>query len=171
MIRRVIPGLAVLVLAVTPALGADPCAKVPAAARAYLNAHPGWNILRLADLDADDQSLWRQYRKGSCPGLAEVDLDGSGNKFVGLALIRKGATGTERIVVVRAGVASHTLYDNFVGRYSVIWRAAPGITWEWDDRKHKIHIPHDSLVVETIEAGAQQFYLKDGGYHYVQTSD
>jgi len=165
-----------LLMAGTPAIAEDSCANVPDIAKAYLNAHPGWRILRVADLYSDDQHLWRQYHKGKCPGLAEVDLDGSGTMFVGLALIRPDKSAAqERIVVVRAGpkeIETQTLYRDFeVTTHTVIWRAPPGITWQWDEPNKKIRIANDSLIVETMESSAQQFYLKNGKLAYIQTSD
>jgi len=132
--------------------------------------------LRLADLIDDDKPFWKQYHKRQCPGMAEVDFDGSRNKYVGLALIRsEGDKTSERVVAVRinvGGLESRTIYDDFKAPpYTVVFQVGPGITWEWDQPNKKIRIPHDSLVAATIEAAAQQFYLKDGKFRYVQTSD
>jgi hypothetical protein len=157
-----------------PAIATDPCANVPPAAANYLNAHHGWRILRTSDLVRDDQQLWRQYHRGICPGLAEVDFDGSGNKFVALALVRQ-ARGKqwERIVVVRQspnGLESHTIIPVFESSYVVVWQRPPEIVAQWDSGQ-RTRILHESLVVEQMEASSRSYYLKDGRFRFVQTSD
>jgi hypothetical protein len=156
-----------------PALAADPCSNPPDVARVYLAAHSGWHILSSNDLYPDDRVLWAQYRKGLCPGMTEVDFDGSGRKHVALALLRHSSgRDLETIVLLRAGkhgLEEHVIYTDFPA-YCVIWRTGPGTAQEWDSPK-KIRIRHDSLVVEHLESASQQFYWANGKFRYVQTSD
>ncbi len=174
--RKQFLSIAVLLSTATSAWAADPCTNIPDAARAYLKAHPDWKILRTSDLIDDDKQLWRHYHKAVCPGLAEVDLDGSGKRYIGLALIRTTKSAQEeRVIIVRAArdkLETWTIYSEFKAPpYTVIWRVSPGTTWEWDQPNRKIRIPNDSLVAATLESAAQQFYLKNGKLVYVQTSD
>jgi hypothetical protein len=168
--------LSMLILAgvvAAPSLAADPCGRLPDVARQYLKAHPGWRVLTLADLYQDDKALWSEYHQGSCPGMAELDFDGSGKKHVALALMRgSGEKAVERIILVRpksGGLDERTLISDF-DAYNVIWRLGPGVAQEWDSDK-KVSIRHDSLVVEHLESATQQWYWKNGKFHYVQTSD
>ena len=174
--RKLFLSFAAFLAAAPSALGADPCTSIPDVARDYLKAHPEWSILKTSNLIDDDKQLWRQYHKAVCPGLAEVDLDGSGKRFIGLALIRTTKSAQEeRVIIVRTAhgkLETRTIYSDFkVPPYTVIWRAPPGVTWEWDQPDRKIHLPYDSLIAETLESAAQQFYLKNGKLVYVQTSD
>ncbi len=153
---------------------ADPCANPPAAAIAYLKAHPGWKILSAADLQPDDRSLWTHVHKNLCPGMAEVDFDGSGNKYVALTVIRPDKDWfIETIVILRDGndrLDVHTLWHDEPG-YDVIWRFGPTTVQDWENPRKKMRIPHDSLVVERLESATRQYYLKDGKFRFVQTSD
>ena len=107
--------------------------------------------------------------------MTQVDFDGTGQKFHSLALFRRsGGEMAQEFVVFRRkkdGFEIHVLIPAMtVGRLSVIWRFGPGTAQEWDSGK-KTSIPHDSLVVETMEAGSQQYYLSGGKFRFVQTSD
>ncbi len=171
--RELIGSILLLAAFGAPSLAVDGCETPPAAARMYLDAHPGWRILRLTDLIPEDQSLWSDYHKGKCPGMAEIDFDGTGRKHVALALLsRIKGQDVERIVVVRSsdhGLEQHTIYREFPA-YVVIWRVGPGTAQEWDTPK-KIRVRHDSLIVERLESATQQYYWANGKFRYVQTSD
>ncbi len=155
------------------ASAADPCEALSDAARSYLKANPNWTVLRLADLYADDRSLWSQYHKGICPGFAEVDFEGNGRKWTALALMRHGdKEDLERIILVRSGESGlqiHTIDPDFVA-YCVIWKRPPETVQEWDTGK-KTRIENESLIVERLESATQQYYWENGEFRYVQTSD
>jgi len=151
-----------------------PCTNPPSDVADYLRTHHGWKILQVGDLVSDDQALWNQYHRGQCPGMTLVDFDGSGEKFLALALLShsNGKT-TEKVVAIRhakRGLKEYTLAAPWSGGIVVIWRSGPDIAKEWDSTK-KVHIPHGSLIVEKMESAAQQFYLSHGKFHYVQISD
>jgi hypothetical protein len=106
--------------------------------------------------------------------MAQVDFDGSGRAFQALALLShsNGRT-TEKVVAIRhteRGLKEYTLCAPWSGATVVIWRTGPGIAKEWDSTK-AVHIPHDSLVVEAMEAATQQYYFSRGRFRHVQTSD
>jgi hypothetical protein len=165
--------LAAVALLTIPAGASDPCADPPPAADAYLRTQPGWKILRLQDMDPDDQSLWIRYHKNLCPGMAAVDFDGSGKRWVGLALLRHAENGVvEKIAFVRlleGRLETHLVYRDFPA-YQVIWTRPPETVHEFETGKTTA-IAHESLVVEHLEASTQQWYRRNGTFHFVQTSD
>lgn len=118
--------------------------------------------------------MWTEVHKHLCPGMAEVDFNGSGAKYAALTVIRPDKDWfIETIVIVRRGshgLDVHTLWHDEPA-YDVVWRCGPTTVQDWEEPKKKVHIPHESLVVERLESATRQYYLKDGRFHYVQTSD
>ena len=152
-----------------------PCANPPSDVLDYLRAQPGWKILQVGDLVSDDQALWNQYHRDLCPGMTQVDFDGSGRKFHALALLRRSnGQLLEKVVVFRLG--KHGLEEHILSeagpasRADVIYRVGPGKTHEWDSTK-EFFVPHDSLVYEHMESAARQYYYSRGKFLFVQTSD
>jgi hypothetical protein len=154
----------------TPAVGAL-CAPPPPVA-AYLAKHPGWAILEISDLVADDQALWHQYHEGKCPGLAEAALDGSGKLSYALALVDR-KNGNEQIVALKAegnAFQPFTLQAPFHDIGSVVYRAPPGRSSDLETGR-EVRINHDSIVWEKMESASQQFYFSNKKFHKLQTSD
>lgn len=106
--------------------------------------------------------------------MAEVDFDGTGKNYVALSTVHPDRDGlVETVVIVRQGKRGldvHTLWRDEPG-YDVVWRVGPTTVHEWDDPKNRVHIPHQSLVVERLESASRQYYRRDGQFRYVQTSD
>ncbi len=167
--------LAVLALSTTPAFAADPCAELTPAAADYLNANPGWAVIRPADLQADDRVLWARQHRRECPGFALADLDGSGRAFAVLGLIsRRADDDSERVVLVRqvlGGLEVRVLIpDERAYSPLVLFRLPPGKAREWDSGT-EIAIAHDSVGVAWREASSRQYYWSKGEFVCVQTSD
>src|ERR1700680_1602073 len=112
------------------------CAAIPAEVEQYLRSQPGWAVVDMKDLVKDDQALWERNHSGLCPGIAAVDLDGTGTNAYAVALLNS-ANGqeTERAVVLRrqAGrVTQEPLVSPTNVRFAnvasplVVWRAGPG---------------------------------------------
>jgi hypothetical protein len=57
-----------------------------------------------------------------------------------------------------------------VGNPVVIWRTSPGRYRAWDGGPN-IRVPHDSVVVETLEASAEQYYFVGRRLRSIVTSN
>lgn len=141
----------------------------------YLRTNPGWKVVAEDDLPSDDQVLWKKYHGGFEPGVAVVDLDGSGNKACAVSLIQKrdGKTFEQLVLLKRT---SKQLVKNVIVRPHVVvspfvvWRAAPG---QYVDLKsgNRIVIQNDSIVYEKMESTSTQFYHVKGKLHSLLATD
>jgi hypothetical protein len=156
------------------------CDRVPQIVQAYLKSDPGWKLVDTNDLVADDQRLWAQYHKNLCPGFASVDLDGSGTPYYALALLhRDGGKVQEKLTVMhlRDGavvkddlVPVSNISFTSVPALSVVWKA-PGGVYRDSSSNRKVTIKHDAIVYERMEATARAYYLLNGHFEFVQTSN
>jgi hypothetical protein len=158
------------------AVAAQPgCDNLPPAVRAYLAGHPGQSVVTLADLNADDLKLWLDAKHGACPGLAVVDLDGSGKPAFAMALLQRRAGGLfEQLVVLRpvgGGVKAVVLERPYpAGNPAVVWRARPGRADPWDGGRGVIN-RHDWIVFEQIESASTSYYWAGGRFRHITTGD
>ena len=161
---------AVLILAVAPAVAA-PCTP-PALVVAYLQSHRPWAMLDIGDLSSDDRTLWQQYHKGACPGMARVALDGGKENSFALALLDKNKhLAALDVIPAGAGKLREFVLDKpFAGSTVVVWRAPPGPSADILTGR-KVRIANDSIIWEKMESAAQQFYFANGRFHMLQTSD
>ena len=159
-------GLMIASLADSGALAA-PCTPPPPVA-AWLEAHPGWRLLTLADLNKDQQMQWDDAHKAFCPGIAEVVVDAGGQKSWALALL--DTKGSQEQLVLLHGDKPITLEAPSHSTGVVVWRAAPG---KYDDPAtgRKITIAYDSIMYELFESAAEQYYLSNGKVRRLQAGD
>ena len=149
------------------------CNQPPARIQAYLRRHQGWRLLSVQDLSGEDQALWRRARAGLCPGFAQADLDGSGKVFFAAALIRTSAhIRTEILLLFPPG--ARTAPERLSGPDKggppyVTWRAGPGQSYDYATSR-TVKIPHDSIMLEQLEANSTQFYLHNGKVRSILTS-
>jgi hypothetical protein len=154
-------------------LSEDACKAPPGQVAGLIE--PGWQLLRLDDLGPDDQQLWATYRPHTCPGYAVARMGAGSEPSYAVALIQKGPAGTREKVVllVPQGTRSvtHVLAKPlFVGNPAVVWRAGPGRYHAWDGGP-SIGVPHDAVVVETLEASAELHYLVGDRLKSIVTSN
>ena len=151
----------------------DTCRSPPAPVVAAIET--GWSLLRLKDLNPDDQKLWLSARPEACPGYAAANMGaGSGPSYI-VALIDKRTADTREKVVLLIphgnSFAKRTLTKpTKVGNPAVVWRAPPGKYHRWDESR-SITVRSDSVVLETIEASAVQYYVVGGRLRSLITSD
>jgi hypothetical protein len=153
----------------------DPCAVVPVPVSAALARTPTWSLLHVDNLQADDSALWNARRPQACPGFAPADLGvGSGFAYA-IALIRTTRQGNEEEVILLIPTGDQIeqrmlAKPHPVSNPAVVWRAEPGRTRAWDGGP-TINVAHDSIIVETIETTAEQFFFVRGRMRRVVTSD
>ncbi len=135
------------------------CDTLPAPVTAYVRAHPGWAVVRVADLVSDDQALWAQYHKGLCPGWAKAKLDAARRPFYAVALISR--TQEKLMLIDGAGGVSELVPANRLTTPMVVWTVLPGV-YRDENTGRDVHISTQSITYEKMEAVATQFYLKHG---------
>lgn len=153
--------------------GGDACNNPPAHVTAAIQ--PGWVLLRLGDLNPDDRRFWITARPQVCPGYAAAIMEKGSQPAYAVATLRRRADRIEEQVVLivpkRADVVVHQLaMPRTVGNPAVVWRVAPGKTRAWDGSR-TMNIRYDSVVVETIESAAEQFYFAGGRLKSIVTSN
>jgi hypothetical protein len=146
------------------------CEAIPKPVKSYLADHPKLHLVTVSDLGPDDQQLWQQYHRGLCPGLASVDLDGSGRNSYALTALTNTTNGeAQRLILLQHGKAPQIIVKSTAAR-SVVWRAKPGMTRDVITGKRTL-VPHDSFVFEAMESAARTYYLRSGKIKLIWTSD
>lgn len=151
------------------------CDVLPAELPSYVNGNAGWKVVSEKDLSRDDQELWPRYHHNACPGFTTADLDGAGQSYSAIALLRseKGQL-IERLIVV-SRKADQLVEQEVVGPTSVstpwvVWRTKSGRVFDYDTGMH-IDVPHDSIIYEKMEASAFQYYMLDGRLRSILVSE
>lgn len=136
----------------------------------------GWSIVTRVDLLTTDQALWAEHREpSSCPGIAQVDLDGDGSDEFVVALIRRrGDALAERIVLLRETPqgpharevwSADTVSFPYVVFSTQTKEAADFYSGAISD------IQHGAFVIERMEAWAIVYYEVSGELRNVLISD
>ena len=163
-----------MAIAISGPANAEPCDEVPPDVAKYLTAHRDWAITKARDLNTDDQAAWAEARPGKCPGFAAAKLDRSGKSTYGLVLIRgSGGSSRQRVVFLSTGLSTRAVVvmaSAYHGVPMVIFKADPGRAVAWD-QSYGVRLRHESLVVEQMEAWAQQYYLNGRRLRYITTSN
>lgn len=154
------------------------CRTLPEVVQQYLRSEPGWSVVDSSDLVPADNVLWERYHAGLCPGMAVVDLDGAGQPSYGLALLNR-ESGQEKLVILRhqpSGFSADLVVPptsvssaNIISP-RVVWRVGAG---NFRDRENGqiTRVSHDAVVYEKLEATATAYYLEDGRYRSILTSN
>jgi hypothetical protein len=140
-----------------------------------VKAQAGWHVVRLEDLNRDDQDIWRKGNAKDCPGFAAARLDGVRVSY-GLILIKtRGGHLRQRVVILRRtarGLIALPQGPSGSPPYpAVVYANLPGPVVPWDDSFHPRRISHAFFTVEQLEAWAVVFYLDGDRIRSVQTSD
>lgn len=154
-------------------------AALPAPVNDSLKAKfPQWRAKQIADMDADDQQLWRKAHEKECPGIAIGHFKSAKELSYAVLLVPQlDSTGGYRIVMFSKGPSSDAyswkLLDHADGEtYSglVISKAKPGKYSDFEGSK-SIQTKLDGLYVEWMEKAAVLYYWSVGRYHSLQVTD
>lgn len=147
------------------------CTPLTADAAAYLKTHPGWRVVKIKDLTADDRVIWRKDRPGGCPGMVQADFDGSGKKFTVLSLLTTQNGETRQVTLALRGKTIYALRKTRkTANPTVLYLEQPGIARQWDSVQQVV-VPNQSVSIVQLESSAEQFYYADGRFQSVWTSD
>jgi hypothetical protein len=154
------------------------CEKLPGKVSTYLTHMQGWSLVSLKSLAPNDRTLWRKFHAGKYPGIAEFDPDGHGLPTYALAILKYSKIDVlEKLVVVGQCACSLAVLSGAmnikstdVPAISVVWRVPPGRYVDVTSGRATT-IRHDGVVYEKMEAGALLYYLNNGHYHEIQTSE
>ena len=156
------------------------CETLPAPVSQYLKSDPQWRLVGMDDLVSGDQALWRKVRGDLCPGFAAVNLDAGKQLAYALTLLNRAPVSSRQKVVVLRALASGYSPTTLVPPYnalftrtptvSVVWRSGPGIYRDVYSRK-PTRLTHDAIMVENLEATATAYYLANGKFQSILTSD
>ena len=186
--RRLTESLAVLMAVGAVGVGlaapnrpAGPCDRshLPREVLALIQHHyPGWDIVRLKDLRADDQRLWLRHHGKLCPGIAVGSFERAGYLSYALSLFKRRQTGYDQIFVVASKHGVHYGLRQLgskgesaqVPYLSVIYALPPG-KYSRPEGEMNVTTHLDSIGLEAIEAASVMYYWRDGRYHVVVTSE
>jgi hypothetical protein len=166
-------GSAPAIVAASAPSPTDTCNNPPAELLAAIE--PGWSLLRLSDLNTDDQRLWLEVRPKSCPGYAAARMrTGSGPSYIVALIDKRTAKPREQVLLLvphgKSFVRLTLAKPTEVANPAVVWRGPPGKYHEWDGSR-SIAIRNDSVVLETMEASAVLYYFARGRLQTLTTSD
>jgi hypothetical protein len=146
-----------MIAALPPLVAAETCTPTlpPGAAEVLASAYPDYRVLRLADLNADDQGIWKNAYHNACPGVVEGYFTGKKGYAV-LLIPTKSNDGETRAVLLSpkegGGLTQKQIFtEHRVGNLPVIRRSDPG-TYEDPGKRVKVTVPNDVVLVEHLES-------------------
>ncbi|HEX6879906.1 MAG TPA: hypothetical protein VF135_06055 [Terriglobales bacterium] len=133
----------------------------------------GWQIVDVADLRADDQTLWRKTHGTACPGVAVGHFEGSSTSYAVTLFRHKNGLEQVLLVIKPEAHGDSRVYvlskPQNVAYLSVIHKLSPG-TYD-DGEGGKVRIRRDAIAYEAIEAGNISYYFEGGKFRSLQTSE
>lgn len=134
---------------------------------------PGWKVVGLRNLRAEDQRLWSDHHQEECPGIAQGRFEPEMRKTYAISLFKKTSDLTQLLLVA-------TLHENSfkftvldgprkVAYLSVISRRPPGRYVDVEGSKFSVGL--DSISYEAIEAGDIWYHYQHGKFVYNTMSE
>lgn len=178
MSRWLILVTSVLTLVPLSMASGDPCEKVRLEVNQVLKQQfRNWRPKLFSDLSSDDQRVWNEDHRRSCPGIAAGHFESAEDLAYAILLISRssGESGSKVIVISPAahGYAVRLLVQHKgTGPDSglVISKAHSGAYSDFEDR-HTIHLKLDAVEVEWLEKSSTLYYWSNGRYRSIATSD
>ena len=155
----------------------DSCeSTLPSALRSEITRHfKEWDLVRVSDLDEEDQALWSKAHGSACPGLAAGNF--SGSYQLQFAVLLRKPRPSQRIQLLFAEEDKsgrfriRSLLRQRVDRLSVVFATTrKGLARQTNDRLPS-RFTNDVIVLETIEAGATGYYITQGTFKSVVLSE
>jgi hypothetical protein len=148
----------VTIAALLPIAAAETCApSLPAGAMELLaSVYPDYRVLRLADLNADDQTIWKNAYHDACPGVVKGAFTGKEGSYAVLLVPARSDDGETRAVLLLpkegGGLTQTQIFtEHRVGNLPVIRRSDPGV-YEDPGKRVKVTAPNDVVLVEHLES-------------------
>ncbi len=89
--------------------------------------YPGFTLVKLADLSADDKAIFQKDHASQCPGSASVDFYGDGKPTHAIVLVDKRKKKANLIVAHKLGRWELQLLESSdTTPLPVVWRDRPG---------------------------------------------
>ena len=168
--RGIKVGLAGLVLGL--ALGG--CSEAPSdatdmAKQELRRTQPGWKLVRVADLAADDATTWNSEREGVEPGFCAGDFFGDGRPAFAALLHQMGPQG-KRARLVILGQEPSGRFVSFpvftvspIERVPAIWKANAG-EYEVYLNEQMMRVTMEGVVYNHTGLGKKLFFWNDGRF-------
>jgi len=156
--------------------GENCISQLPDVAREVVSGLHEWQIVKLADLPADDQQLWQTSHNGSCPGVVAGNFTGGARLSYAVAMIRNQPSGQileQLLMLVPEGNSfkpTIVVKPTSVVSPFVVWKVTPG-TYKAVDQDRSVKLSHDSFVYEKMETYATQYYYEKGRLRSIVTAN
>lgn len=139
------------------------------AARQAVDRWPGWSVVKLEDLSADDRNIVGQrWGGGFCPGVAVGHFVSTARRSAAILLQRLEGTRRREMVVVASSrrdgelrweTASPPTLSDVV---SVLRTVGPGLYKDARNRPYRIR--RDAIVYEQVESGTALLFHSSGRF-------
>jgi hypothetical protein len=156
----------------------DTCSldQIPANVRSRMTQRfPGWKIVSLQDLRADDQNIWRTSHPKECPGYATGHFSSAEQLSYAFNLFRdNGKQLFAVLLVIDAAGPDYKIHvlskPQVVAFMSVVYSQPPGRLTDFAGTR-QLTTSLSVIAYETLEAGQLVYFWSNGRYHSIQTSD
>jgi hypothetical protein len=160
--KRAVKGLVIaavgMIVSLPPFAAAEACSPSlpPGAAELLASAYPDYRVLQLADLNADDQGIWKNAYHDACPGVVQGAFTGKRTAYAVLLVPTKGDDRETKAVLLTPkdgdGLTQKQIYsERRVGNLPVIRRSDPGV-YKDVEKGTKLTVPNAVVLVEHLES-------------------
>jgi hypothetical protein len=149
---------------------------LPAEARKIIQAQfNSWRIVTVADLQSDEQQLWKTKFGDQCPGIVAGRFNPNPKPSYALTLIKTRGQNSYQTLVVLTGIGrayrAVTLSRSHKTTVISVITKVPAAKYSDAENLVHVHTKFDSILYEAIENGAILYYWARSGYRSLQTSE
>ena len=137
----------------------------PEMASLLQSSYPGFHVLKLRELNRDDQKIWQTAYHDACPGIASGNFLGQHTAYAVLIVSGNKTNRGARVILLSMRAENRAeqrqLYEEQgAGNLPVIRTGPPG-TYEAVEGGERINSPNDVVLLEHLESTVTALILFD----------
>jgi hypothetical protein len=153
----------------------DKCELPPGLKSEISKKYPGTRVVKQADLNPYDRTLFQKDHGDECPGLAKVNFYGDGKPTRAIVLMTAGRSHPKTGLIVAHKIGTEWQTETLeafegVGPAPVVWGEGPG-TYDDLSEPKTIHAKNPVIIFCGYEAWARLYAWTGKRVEFVQISD
>jgi hypothetical protein len=130
------------------------------------SSYPSFHVLKLRELNRDDQGIWQRVYHDACPGVVSGNFFGERPAYAVLIVSGKQTNQEARVILLSRTaddkVNQRQLYEERATVNLPVIRAGPPGTYEAVEGGERIDSPSDVILLEHLESAVTALMLVDG---------
>lgn len=164
-------------LLISSCVSAHDCSpKLPQEIYKTLNtSYKDYRVLRVSDLNEEDQVIWKNSYKNICPGVVHGNFTENRKQYAVLLVPNNGDRKDFKVVLFgnqngSSANAKEILSEKIIGNLPVIRRSGPGIYIDRESNQ-RISVKNDALLIEHLESKITAIVYTKNKFHLITIAD